>query len=103
MNKCRNASVTVALGSHCKKRKDEESEKQGCGLKDDFCPKYQNTIMLRLDSVKNREKPWVLSKTLKTLRKLLFLGGKKALLLANNSSFLRTDHTEDPCLRRERL
>ena len=48
-------------------RKDEESERQGCGLETDCCLKYQHTIMLRLDCVKNGEKFWVLRKIQKTL------------------------------------
>jgi hypothetical protein len=39
-------------------RKDEESETQGCGLRTDYCLKYQNTTMLRLKCVKNGEKFW---------------------------------------------
>jgi hypothetical protein len=48
-------------------RKDEESETKGCGLSADFCLKYQNKKMLRLDCVRKGEKLWVLSKIRKTV------------------------------------
>ena len=49
--------------------------------------------MSRLDCVKDSVKVWVLSKIRTTARKMYFC--KKFDFLANNSSFLRIDHTED--------
>ena len=63
-------SLSVTLHLEVIVRQDEKSETQGCELKAYFCLQYQNTIMLRLDCVKNGEKFWVLSKIWKAIWKL---------------------------------
>jgi hypothetical protein len=49
--------------------------------------------MLRLDSAKNGEEFWVLSQIRKTVQKIVF--SQEVLSLANNSSLLRIDHSDD--------
>jgi len=49
--------------------------------------------MLGLDSAKNGEEFWVLSQIRKTVKKIVF--SEEVLSLANNSSLLRIDHSDD--------